>query len=697
MAEAPDSDVERTLPPKGRVQAVRQQWSVHEDGALAYNFQQEEFVEHYGMNRFHRRTVREDIPVAKFVQTEEEMRQQEERMRELQALKIQSEEDERVAKMMTERLKRDAASEEALREMDDEEIARQLQEREKKKYERHLEKKREKMLKEERKVLEAALARESEEARLAVNSDSGSGRIGDSIESLDTQGVNIRRVTPGGRIEDEGDFSDFYKLPDELDEMSRMEIQASQDEELARLLQEQEHKRSKAEVDQDKLRQIEVQDEKLARVMQEQERIRLKKAKQRHKEKKEAQRQKQAEQLPLGASANTMNQLQLQHSPDSGRGPVDSAAAASPAIPIAGATEAPHTRYRRNSYTQAFDSPPSPPRSQPPPRRPAAGTSSSGAYSAHTAQAPTAAVPIRPSQPRTGSHQPPAQLSQSVPRSAYIGPGGGGMSTLESARRIAAGDPERIRALQDSTSSSQGGGTPRLRGSASLQERPVTPRDGSSTMDIIRAHSHHGGVSKSGQTQQNSHYTNDPVTYSEPYGHQLGAGAELRNSDATEVKRWMTSQNGNADIDPRRGPPPQYPHHLKQQRQAQQQQQQTHNTYYSSDEDDDAPQASNGSAGFNIAAAIDPTYQRRHPEMSIPSDGGAPHIPFSRSLPQADALGSNAGGSDFDPVMSSWQPVQGQRRGDGTRGRGNSGGKSRGGGGGGGDSNKKDKGSCKQQ
>ena len=38
------------------------------------------------------------------------------------------------------------------------------------------------------------------------------------------------RVTPGGRIEDEGDFSDFYKLPDELDEVSRMEIQASQDE-----------------------------------------------------------------------------------------------------------------------------------------------------------------------------------------------------------------------------------------------------------------------------------------------------------------------------------------------------------------------------------------------------------------------------------------------------------------------------------
>lgn len=706
---------------------MRQQWSVHEDGALAYNVQQEEFVEHYGLNRFHRRTVREDIPIAKFVQSEEEMRLQEERLRELQALKIQSEEDERVAKLMTERLKRDAASEETMREMDDEEIARQLQEREKKKYERHLEKKREKMLKEERKVLEAALARESEEARLAINSDSGSARIGDSIESLDAQGVNIKRVTPGGRIEDEGDFSDFYKLPDELDEVSRMEIQASQDEELARLLQEQEHKRSKAEVDQDKLRQIEVQDEKLARVMQEQERIRLKKAKQRHKEKKEAQRQKQAEQMPLGASANTMNQLQ-QHSPDSSRGPVDAGAAASSPIAIGGATEnqAPHTRYRRNSYTQAFDSPPSPPRSQPPPRRPV-GTTQMANSARVPQQAPTEAVSIRPSQSRIDSQHTSVQMSQSVPRSAYTGPGGGGMSTLESARRIAAGDPERIRALQDSAPSTQGGGgTPRMRGSASVHERPVTPRDGSSTMDIIRAHSHHGSGSRAGPIQQNPHYANDPVTYSEPYGHQTGTsmGAtrlEMRDSDATEVKRWMNSQNGTADIDPRRGPPPQYPHHLKQQRQAQQ----IHNTYYSSDEDEDPHAASNGSAGFNIAAAIDPTYQRRHPEMSIPSDGGAhvaPHIPFSRSLPQADGelewdpglrgslrktkapfhqdqLGGGAGqlgGPDLDPVMSSWQPVQGQRRGDGTKSRGNSGSKARGPGGSG-DASKKDKGSCKQQ
>ncbi|GFN96433.1 serine/arginine repetitive matrix protein 1-like isoform x3 [Plakobranchus ocellatus] len=705
MAEAPAE--ERTLPQKGRVQAVRQQWSVHEDGALAYNAQQEEFAEHYGMNRYHRRTVRGDIPIAKIIQSEEELKQQEDRMRELEALKIQAEEDERVAKMMTERLKRDVASEEALREMDDEEIARQLQEKEKKKYERHLEKKREKMLKEERKILEAALARESEEARLAVNSDSGSARIGDSMESLDAQGVNIKRVTPAGRIEDEGDFSDFYKLPEELDELSRMEIQASQDEELARLLQEQEHKRTKAEVDLDKLRQIEFQDEKLARVMQEQERIRLKKAKQRHKEKKEAQKMKQAEQLPLGASANTMNQLQLQHSPDSGRGP-DPPSGAAPA-----GGQPPHTRYRRNSYTQAFDSPPSPPKSQPPPRRPAVNAG------ANPSQAPTLAAqaPAKPSH-----HQAPSQPSPAGHRTGYIDSPGGGMSTLESARRIAAGDPERIRALQDSNSSSQG----RTARPGFVQEGMVTQRDGTSTIDIIRAHSQHKPA-RGGPTHNNNHYTNDPVTYSEPYitSHRGDEGVGkpgLRDTEATEVMKWMGPGDG-VDIDPRRGPPPQYPHHLKQTRQDAQQ---VHNTYYSSDEEENPHPAINGSAGFNIAAAIDPTYQRRHPELSIPSNDvahSAPHIPFSRSLPQADgelewdpglrgslrktkaplhlhqdssASGSLHQGGSGGEAMPPWQPVQGQRRNDGTKSRsGNSGsgGKSRAGD----EGTKKDKGSCKQQ
>lgn len=46
-----------------------------------------------------------------------------------------------------------------------------------------------------------------------------------------------------GRLEDVGDFSDFFIPPsDEMDESQAKELQENQDMELARLLQEQEHK-----------------------------------------------------------------------------------------------------------------------------------------------------------------------------------------------------------------------------------------------------------------------------------------------------------------------------------------------------------------------------------------------------------------------------------------------------------------------
>lgn len=49
-------------------------------------------------------------------------------------------------------------------------------------------------------------------------------------------------MTPVGTIEDDGDFSDFYQLPNHIDPAHRQVLQEMQDEELARLLQEQEHK-----------------------------------------------------------------------------------------------------------------------------------------------------------------------------------------------------------------------------------------------------------------------------------------------------------------------------------------------------------------------------------------------------------------------------------------------------------------------
>ena len=80
-----------------------------------------------------------------------------------------------------------------------------------------------------------------------------------------------------GRLEDEGDFNDFYIQPtaDMLVDEAR-ELQELQDEELARLLQDQERKRGAA-VDRGKLRDIEAKDAEIARLIHEQEK--LKKAK----------------------------------------------------------------------------------------------------------------------------------------------------------------------------------------------------------------------------------------------------------------------------------------------------------------------------------------------------------------------------------------------------------------------------------
>ncbi|KAL3862571.1 hypothetical protein ACJMK2_008530 [Sinanodonta woodiana] len=307
MAEGRDERKPRdTLPHQGKVKKVCNDWLVYEDGAYAYQVQNDEIEQHYGLNRFHRRTVRDDIPVARVVQDEEEIRQQEERFQELQALTAQAEEDEYVAQRLQQQIQSEAESEKRMREMNDEEIAKDIQEKEKKKYEKYLEKKKERKLKKEREKLEKALQQNSEEAGIVINHErTGSGgtglsgsteelEIGVSDISLQRQnGPTATRVTPSGRIEDDGDFSDFYVLPENIEPSHRKTIQEYQDEELARLLQEQEHKRTKAEVDRQKLKEIEEQDERLAQIIHEQEKLRVKKAKEKR---KQLQQQKQQQQ-----------------------------------------------------------------------------------------------------------------------------------------------------------------------------------------------------------------------------------------------------------------------------------------------------------------------------------------------------------------------------------------------------------------
>ncbi|XP_070207936.1 uncharacterized abhydrolase domain-containing protein DDB_G0269086-like [Littorina saxatilis] len=335
-----------------QIESVRNQFRVHEDGALAYQIQEREIEQHYGLNRYNRRTVREDIPVAKVVQTQEEIEQQKERLRKLAALQAQAEADEIVARRVNRQIQDEARRTEVVREIEDEELARQLQDKEKAKYEKYLQKKRERKLKKEREKLEQELAKNTEEARLTVHpaaDGSNTDQARQDMEALRLQGASPAngvtryqyRVTPAGHIEDDGDFSDFFAVPpDNLHPEEWEKMQQQQDEELARLLQEQEHKRTKAEVDKHKLREIEQRDEQLAVIIQEQEKLKDKKYKQKLQQRKEQKKleKQHSEGLPLGASANMLSQMG----------------------PTATATDHNHHLYRRNSYTKSIDNGPAP-------------------------------------------------------------------------------------------------------------------------------------------------------------------------------------------------------------------------------------------------------------------------------------------------------------------------------------------------
>ncbi|VDI64557.1 Hypothetical predicted protein [Mytilus galloprovincialis] len=197
MAEGSSRETGReTLPQRGKVNKVCQQWLVHEDGALAYQLQNKEIDFHYGLNRYNRRTIRDDIPVARVVQDDEEVIQQQERFQELEALKAQAEEDEEVARRVTEELMSEEEAHKRQREIEDEEVARTVQEKEKKKYEKYVEKQRLKELKSERKILEKQLEQHTQDARLNLRSSQEAGTsdedVGDVQHSMGDMAVSGR-------------------------------------------------------------------------------------------------------------------------------------------------------------------------------------------------------------------------------------------------------------------------------------------------------------------------------------------------------------------------------------------------------------------------------------------------------------------------------------------------------------------------
>ncbi|XP_078498989.1 uncharacterized protein LOC144754714 isoform X1 [Lissotriton helveticus] len=115
-----------------RVEEVRRDFSVREDGALAHCLQEQEIEQHYASNIQKNKLVQKDIRIAKRLQDEEDERN---KIRSLEKQRQIEERDSEYARVIQEELRR-KAEECQRREEEDKEIAKKLQELEQKEVER---------------------------------------------------------------------------------------------------------------------------------------------------------------------------------------------------------------------------------------------------------------------------------------------------------------------------------------------------------------------------------------------------------------------------------------------------------------------------------------------------------------------------------------------------------------------------------
>lgn len=96
-----------TLPRAGRVNELCQEWVVREDGALAYQLQNEEINEHYSGNKVRNALVREDFPKALTEQQREQQLAEQAAAIYQKMLAEQEELDNQVARQLAEKIERE--------------------------------------------------------------------------------------------------------------------------------------------------------------------------------------------------------------------------------------------------------------------------------------------------------------------------------------------------------------------------------------------------------------------------------------------------------------------------------------------------------------------------------------------------------------------------------------------------------------
>nr|XP_045582731.1 coiled-coil domain-containing protein 50-like isoform X1 [Procambarus clarkii] len=277
------------LPQRGRVTEVCREWLLHEDQALAYRLQNEEYQSHLGNNRERNQLLRQDTPKAK----EEQIREDHEAALAQTAYELalaqQEARDADLAANLALKLNVQDMEKQKQQEEQDMLYARCLMEREKE------------SIRQNRELRQV----EREAAYLGINSGSDNVALLSRKErrERDVNGTvssdRSAQSNTSGVSSDLSDLSDFCLQPTEdMDEEEQRVLQEGQDAELARLLQEQDGKRRGDLLHQDQLLAIEAQDRELAKVLQEQERAKAKKAREKARQKALQKKQSQLAHLP---------------------------------------------------------------------------------------------------------------------------------------------------------------------------------------------------------------------------------------------------------------------------------------------------------------------------------------------------------------------------------------------------------------
>lgn len=247
-SETMDANTEQVVQPQAGVSEVCRQWSIFEDGAIAHRLQDQEFSEHYLLNRDTRRAVAGDICVARIVQRAEDNTGTQRLVDEQLQLMELEERDERVAKRLQQELEQQERMKLKSIEEADRELAKKMQEKEQRKYQRYQEKKRQKELERERRRMqgEAELTQiDGTEAYVKVSSEDQLNQVIDNVQLEDGLEDKRQRFPPPNRV---------VPLED-------------RDADVARCLQAEERNRA----GNSKHDELEAKDYQLAKVMQEQE------------------------------------------------------------------------------------------------------------------------------------------------------------------------------------------------------------------------------------------------------------------------------------------------------------------------------------------------------------------------------------------------------------------------------------------